>query len=78
MRVTFCSLFALLLSAPLQVVLGDGDAQIDSNSGSGDRGKVPKGFVTRKGTNFSLDNKNFVSSLELYLCHCDTDLCRRS
>lgn len=37
-----------------------GSSQVDSSRGSGDRGNVPKGFLTRKGTKFRLDNKDFA------------------
>ncbi|KAG8802252.1 hypothetical protein FRC16_010066 [Serendipita sp. 398] len=50
MRLSLFSLGAALLPS---LALG-------AEWGSGDRGKVPPGFLTTKGTNFRLDNKNFA------------------
>ena len=65
MKATLYSVLAFLLSVPLQGVLGTGDARSDSDTGWGDRRSVPQGFVTTEGTNFRLDNKNFVSNKPL-------------
>jgi hypothetical protein len=58
--------FGSILLACLQFSLVTAGVTIDSNSGTGDRGKVPHGFVTTKGTKFRLDNKDFVCVHGLY------------
>lgn len=57
MRLQFSALLTALIAAPLLGVW----ASTPALYGSGDRGRVPKGFVTTKGTKFRLDNNDFVS-----------------
>lgn len=56
MRLQFSALLTALIAAPLLGVW----ASTPALYGSGDRGRVPKGFVTTKGTKFRLDNNDFA------------------
>ncbi|PVF99913.1 glycoside hydrolase [Serendipita vermifera] len=57
MKLAFTSILLACLQFSGLVAAG---VTIDSNSGTGDRGRVPRGFVTTKGTKFRLDNKDFA------------------